>query len=470
MREDLKVPGGTDLFCKNLVETTYQDLSEENVRIFKDRLLDITGCMFGGAIVQEDAFLERRYKQWGGSGEAPLFASSGRLPLPVAAKLNCIKARANDFGCMLFRIFGEAIPSHMSETMIPLSLTLGDTFGVSGAQLITNDIVAEDFTARLLYSLPNRWPTDMLLGSSAAAALAGRYYGLDAQQMKSALSYAATNATDPANSYYDYCQEFKLHNGVSAETGIMSAEYAKGGWRGLEDPYFGHWGLISNHVKDGQLPPLYEKCFEDLGKVYFTEGGFKYGPGGIPTTAAAFCGKKLHQMLKEAYGTVDGAAIRQIRVFGAKNIYHGYYSNPFVLRDQINALFSYRFAASCATLNGKVGVDTVQTAAIRADEHLVRLAESATMDIYEPEDGGRKMKVVAEMVDGRVFTAEESFMVMERYPTKEELEDKFWAQFNAFGKLPKSNGEKIIELASKFEELSDVREYTELLCVKEGAL
>ena len=113
---------------------------------------------------------------------------------------------------------------------------------------------------------------------------------------------------------------------------------------------------------------------------------------------------------------------------------------------------------------------TAQTAAIRADEHLVRLAESATMDIYEPEDGGRKMKVVAEMVDGRVFTAEESFMVMERYPTKEELEDKFWAQFNAFGKLPKSNGEKIIELASKFEELSDVREYTELLCVKEGAL
>ncbi|MGI6326045.1 MAG: MmgE/PrpD family protein [Saccharofermentanales bacterium] len=467
MREDLKSPGGTNLLCKNVVETTYESLSEDNIRIFKDRLLDVTGCMFGGAIVAEDAFLEQRYRKWGGIGEAPLFASYGRLPLPVAAKLNCLKARANDFGSMLFRVFGEAIPSHVSETAIPLSLTLGDTFGVSGKQLITYDVAAEDFTARLLYSLPNRWPTDMLLVSSAAAALAGRYYGLDAEQMKSALSYAATNATDPANAYYDYSQEFKLHNGVSAETGILSAEYAKGGWRGLEDPYFGHWGLISKHVEGGVLPPLYEKCFEDLGKVYFTEGGFKYSPGGIPTTAAVFCGRKLHRMLKEAYGEVNGADIRRIRVFGSKNIYHGYYSNPFVLRDQINALFSYRFTACCATLNGSVGVDVIQTAAIRADEDLVRLAESATMDIYEPEDHGRKIKVVAEMHDGRVFTAEENFMVMERYPTQEELVDKFWGQFNAFGKLPKSNGEKIIELASRIEELSDVREYTELLYIKE---
>lgn len=467
MREDLKSPGGTDLLCKNIVGTTYEDLSEDNIRIFKDRLLDITGCIFGGAIVEEDAFLERRYKEWGGLGEAPLFAAEGRLPLPAAAMLNCIKARANDFGCMLFKIFGEAIPSHMSETMIPLSLTLGDVFGVSGRQLITNDVAAEDFAARLLYSLPKRWPTDMLLISSAAAALAGRYYGLNAEEMKAALSYAATNATDPANAYFDYSQEFKLHNGVSAQTGILSAEYAKGGWRGLKDPYFGHWGLISNHVQDGELPPLYEKCFEDLGKVYFTEGGFKYGPGGIPTTAAQFCGKRLHQQLREEYGKVDGAAIRRVRVLGAKNIYHSYYSEPFVLRDQINALFCYRFAACCALLNGSVGVDAVQTSALRANPELVRLAEEATMEFYEPD--APRIKVVVEMLDGREFSAEESFFAMERYPSREELESKFWGQFNAFGRLPKRSGEKIIELISKIEELPDVRELTELLSIKDGA-
>ena len=467
MREELKVPGGTNLLCKNLVETGYENLSEDNIRIFKDRLLDITGCMFGGALVAEDEFLEKRYKAWGGAEEAPLFASSGRLPLPAAAKLNCIKARANDFGCMLFRVFGEAMPSHMSETVIPMGLTLADYFGTSGKDFIAYDIAAEDVTARLLYSLPDRFPTDMLLGSTAAAAVAGRYYGLNAAEMKSALSYAATNATDPANAYFDYSQEFKLHNGVSAETGIMAAEYAKGGWRGLQDPYYGHWGLITSRLKDGaELPALYEKCFEDLGKVYFTEVGFKYGPGGIPTTAAAFCGKKLHQQLAEAYGKVAAEDVQVVHIYGAKNIYHGYYSNPFVLRDQINALFSYHFAACCALVNGGLSVDKVQTAAILADPELIRLAETATMEIYEPAGGIPMMKVVCEMKDGRVFEAEESFMIMERYPDKEEIEAKFWAQFNAFGKLPKCNGEKIIQLASRIEDLSDMREYTELLTLK----
>ena len=52
-------PHGTDMLCKNLVETTYDRLSEDNIRIFKDRLLDMTGCIFGGAVVEEGQILVR---------------------------------------------------------------------------------------------------------------------------------------------------------------------------------------------------------------------------------------------------------------------------------------------------------------------------------------------------------------------------------------------------------------------------
>ena len=48
----------------------------------------------------------------------------------------------------------------------------------------------------------------------------------------------------------------------------------------------------------------------------------------------------------------------------------------------------------------------------------------------------------------------------------EFLLKKFWDQFNAFGKLPRANGEKIIELAGRIETLSDMREFTELLTLK----
>lgn len=220
--------------------------------------------------------------------------------MPSAVMLNSITARANDFGNMFFHVHGDRIASHCGETLIPMGLTLADVYQTNGAEFIANNVAAEDLTARILYTLPMRWPTDMLMVSSAAAALASRYYKLDADKTKVALTYAACNATDPANSYYDYSQEFKYHNGASAQMGIMACELAKGGWDGWADPYFGHWGLVTRQVKDGKpLPELYEKAFEGLGQVWYTEESFKRGPGGIPTTAAAKCGAAVRKKIIE---------------------------------------------------------------------------------------------------------------------------------------------------------------------------
>lgn len=461
-------PKGIDMLCENIVNTTYDKLSEDNVRIFKDRLLDMTGCIFGGAIVPEDQFLADLLCRWGGIEEAPLFARKGRLPMPSAVMLNSITARANDFGNMFFHVLGDRIASHCGETLIPMSLTLADVYPTSGKEFIANNVAAEDLTARILYTLPMRWPTDMLMVSSAAAALASRYYKLDAARTKAALSYAACNATDPANSYYDYSQEFKYHNGASAQVGIMACELAKGGWDGLADPFFGHWGLVTMQVKDGKpLPALYEKAFENLGKVWYTEESFKRGPGGIPTTAAAKCGAAVRKMIVAERGSMDPEQIKQVRVFRSGNMRFNYYSNPFTRRNHTNALFSFQFAACCALLNGTVKVDLVQTPAIQANPYLMELAERSTMEVFDCEAGKSLMKVIVEMKDGKSYEDMEDYGgSMHDYPSKEFLIQKFWDQFNAYGKLPKSVGEKIVELAGKIETLSDMREYTELLTLK----
>ena len=88
------------------------------------------------------------------------------------------------------------------------------------------------------------------------------------------------------------------------------------------------------------------------------------------------------------------------------------------------------------------------------------------MDIYESEAGERMMKVSAEMKDGKTMEAEEDFMVMEKRMDKEEIIAKFQDQFDAFGKLPKSHAGKLIELADRIDDIPDMREYTELLCLK----
>ncbi|NLN06679.1 MAG: MmgE/PrpD family protein [Firmicutes bacterium] len=462
-------PKGTEILCRNLVETTFDMLSEENIRNFKDRLLDMTGCIFGGAIVPEDQFFYQLLRRWGGLEQAPLFTTAGRLPVVSAVIHNCVLARANDFGNMAFSVFGEHIASHFGETLIPMGLTLADIYGTSGKDFITHNIAAEDTIARVLYAMPARWPLDMLLVSSAAAALAARYYKLSAGQAKVALSYAAVNAIEPGNSYFDYCQNYKLHNGECARLGIMAAEIAAGGWRGLEDPFFGHWGLISRMLGDeDELPALYEKAFAKLGAVYFTEYCFKRFPGGLPTTAVAQCGAAIHERIIAEDGVLDPEKIRNVHVYRSNSMRkNSYYNNPFKLRNHTNALFSYRFSACCALVHGTISVRHVQTPAIQANPLLVELAENATMNTFDCEPGKMMVKVVVEMKDGRVFEEIRDYnQAMFEYPSKEFIERKFWDQFNAFGKLPKSVGEKIIELAGRIETLTDMREYTELLTLK----
>ena len=74
------------------------------------------------------------------------------------------------------------------------------------------------------------------------------------------------------------------------------------------------------------------------------------------------------------------------------------------------------------------------------------------------------MKVVVEMKDGGVYEDTEDYGgSMHDYPSRDFLIQKFWDQFNAYGKLPKCAGEKIIQLADRIETLPDMREYTQLL-------
>lgn len=468
VRPELAPPNGTALLCQNLARTAFSDLSDENVSLFKDRLLDMAGCIFGGATVTEDRFFYELLKRQGGAAEAPLFTDAARLPLTSAAEANCVLARANDFGNMYTEIFGEGIASHFGETMIPMGLTLADAFGTSGEALIVNNVAAEDTVARILYTLPVRWPTDMQLVSTAAAAVAARYYALDADQCRTALSYAAANSTTPGNAYYDYSQEFKLHNGESARIGVLSAQIAKAGcWRGFEDPYFGHWGLISSKLPEGELPDLYEKAFSDLGRRYYTETRFKKGPGGIPTTAAGDCGRRLHWRLEERNGTFDPEKIRAVHVSRTSNMRRNYYDAPFALRDHTNALFSYQFAACCALLFGDRRVDCIQTDAIRANRRLVELAENSTMDVFDSPDGQQWICVSVETTDGCTLTEKANYAAaMRDYPTREFLRAKFWSQFRAFGRLPNSVGEEIIRLSERIEALSDMREFTRLLTLE----
>ena len=118
-KEHLSLPKATEAMCRNMVGTSFDDLSEWNVKCFKDRLLDATGCIFGGAIVRDNDVLVSLFKRWAGFRKRLSFVTDFRAPANNAVILNCVMARSNDFSNMFLKVHGERMASHLGETLIP---------------------------------------------------------------------------------------------------------------------------------------------------------------------------------------------------------------------------------------------------------------------------------------------------------------------------------------------------------------
>ena len=200
------------------------------------------------------------------------------------------------------------------------------------------------------------------------------------------------------------------------------------------------------------------------GKIYFMEESFKRFPGGIPNTPAALAAIEVR---KQMGGKINVADIKTVDVFRSENTAYNYYSQPFSNPTQLNALFCFQFQVCCALYYGTVKVEHVQTEAIQNNPDLLALIAKSTMGVYGSSDGtpvARGMRVRVTMNSGDVYEhTQDAGEAMHAYPSEEFLVSKFMDQFNAFGRLPKVNAQKIVDLALNIDKVKDMREYTELL-------
>lgn len=466
-----------DLICENVVSAKYEDLSEWNIKCTKDRLIDITGCIIGGATAQGNAGLVKIVRDYGGKEEAPIFIHGGRAPAGNAAMVNCISARSNDFGVMYANIDGMRIPSHNSETTIPMALTLSDAYGVSGKEFLVSTLVGDDASNRVLaaggWDFSKGWDGTMTIPTWGAVSIAGRFLGLTPQQLKDAFGIGVNTIAGALQSLDDYSLTFKLGQGTCARNGMFAAELAREGWNGLVDPLGGGKAYFYLYTGKNEIPHP-ELLTKDLGKKFYMEESFKRYPCGIPNTPYVLAGKRIHNRL----GNFKVSDIREIELANSSKQRTNYYSQQFRIgaAPQVNGIFSFQYIAICAILRGEVKIQYFTPEAV-TDPGIVELCKKSRVVVDEsiksrfasasdagnadPMVNGVRLRVVA--TDGRVLEEYEPNRTMHNYPTKEELESKFWDQVNAFNNVSESTGKKLLDMIEKIEDVENMKEFTELL-------
>jgi 2-methylcitrate dehydratase PrpD len=352
---------------------------------------------------------------------------------------------------------------------IPTALTFSDAYNASGKDFLIATLLGDDTANRILaaggWNFNLGWDGTMTLPIFGAVAIAGRFMGLNAEQMTNAFGISINMIGGALQSLFDYALTFKFGQGFSAKNGTLAAEMARVGWTGLEDALLGGkaYYFLYNGTEKIENPELLTK---DLGKKFYMEENFKRYPCGIPNTPFAMAGMAIHE---EAH--LKASEIKKVELILSFMKGGLYYSEPFRVGNtpQVNAIFSYQYTAICSLLRGRLKVQDFSTESVCDPEILEVIGKSKI--IRDPSIAKGQSSEWPGEVCLRVTTYNDSVFErtqsvaasMHKYPSREEILSKFWDQVEAYKGVSKVKAQKLIETIDHLEETENMKELTELL-------
>jgi len=456
----------SEVFSANVVDTRFEDFDRDTVELAKNRIIDVLGCLIGGANAPGNEALLKLVRKWGGREESTILVHGGKGPAQNVAMLNTIMARSFDFEVMSYVINGLSLASHHAATLVPTALALGEMNRTSGKEVITAMLVGDDMAARVQAASKGHpiglgWDGCGTLSHLGATATASRLLGLDKFQTRNAFGIVLNTIASAIQSLWDGATTFKLGQGTAARNGIFSAELAKEGWTGVEDALlsrFGYFFLYAGGCKDPDI------MTNELGEKYYGEAYFKPYPCGMPNHVAIDCALEMVRKYN-----IKASDIEEVII----HVPHGaigtsYYAKPFIIRDfpHGDAIFSYPYSVATALLHGSVDLNNYTEEAIRDPEVNAITAKTKLMEL--PDEGGpRRMdvKLTVKMKDGKEYTiARKPNREWTKRPTpRDEILAKFRHQVDFSKTVSKENSEKLLESIERLEEVKDIREIIRLM-------
>jgi 2-methylcitrate dehydratase PrpD len=267
------------------------DLPPEVVIDVRLRLLDTLGTMLaarhtpmGRAVCSATAAL--------GSGNAAQIVGTKNFNTSsLAALANGTLAHALDFD-------DTHNPSvmHPSAVSVPTALAMTQAGGLGGADLVMAIAIGNEIGCRLGLVAPGAFhdvgqhPTSVL-GTSAAAIVAGRLLGLDAEHLAWAIGISASQGSGVLEAYSDGTWSKTLHPGWAAHAGIVAATLAKFGFTGPPSGLDGRYGLFPAHIQQMADRLDYAAATKELGvRWHMLDAAFKLYP----------CAHSIHAFVEAA--------------------------------------------------------------------------------------------------------------------------------------------------------------------------
>ena len=451
-----------DEWVKHIMETEFKAFPTETVLWAKMRIIDMVGCIIGGANAPGCKAIRDLVKEWSGSKQTTILGSKIKAPAYNVAMVNAIMGRSFDFGPIVPYIEGKPVISHISETTVPTAIAVSEWKHASGKDLLTALILADDITARLIaattYTPGAAWDCTGTVNRFGATAVAGRLLGLDQHQLLHAFGIVLNQLSGSFQAIEDGTHSFKLSQGFSARDGIIAAELASKGVTGCKDPLLGKLGYFGLYSPKFEVEILTKK----LGVEFYSDDIIKTYPCCGCMQAPIRASLLLLQEHDIVVDQIDEITIDICPVHINSPV-----SRPFVIGEfpQGNAIFNLRYNVANVLARKGVKLEDFTAEYIR-DPKVGRLAAKAKVVGNMSANKVWEAEVSVKMNDGRILSAHVDTLKgdpLEKRITKEEIEAKFWTNIAFSNIISKEKAEKALNMLNDLEAVEDVASIVQLL-------
>jgi 2-methylcitrate dehydratase PrpD len=209
----------------------------------KHHLLDTLASIISGSKLAPGEAAQRYLRMHGAKGSATIAATAFTGSPGDAALANGVMAHADETDDS-----HNVSRSHPGSSVVPAALAIGEELGIDGARFLRAVTLGYDLGTRVVmamggaaFSYETSLATHSIAGTFGATGAAACAAGLNAQQMRWALDYAAQQSSGIAawRRDADHIEKAFVFAGMTARNGVTSALVVQSGWNGVDDIFSG---------------------------------------------------------------------------------------------------------------------------------------------------------------------------------------------------------------------------------------
>ena len=442
--------GATETIAKWIVNTTYEDIPPDAIRVANESCFDLLGVILAGSTEPVGEIIQQYVADLGGSPEATVLASGRRTSMPNTALANGTMGHALDYDD--FGGFG-----HPTVAIFPALLAIGENTGATGRDLLEAYVVGCEVGLALSHAtkynqMQKGFHSTAVIGHIASAAACAKLLKLDEQQTTMALGMAGSMAGGLIHNFGTMTKP--LHAGLTCRDGVTAAQLAQRGMTAGDQVIEHPLGFAATVLGEG----IYDldEMAENLGKPFRIQDALiikKY----------PCCGGN-HEMLDSLFSLMRQHNFTYEDVASAE-LDQSYFSVVMLYEEPETPLkgkFSAKYNVAAALVDDQIAIDTFTEDKIADPKIQETMDKVRTRVMAKSEQGttdfSKGLPIRITLKDGRVF---------EHTTTRRDIlgsQTNPWGFENIKGKFQVNAGLVLGEeaVAAAVETWSDIPQITDI--------